>query len=210
MEIKVYKLSKSYGARLALKDVTLELAPGIIAIMGPNGSGKTTLLRSLASLIYPDSGQLWFDGFPYLKNLQRLRSQVGYLPQELDFPGHLTPRQLLTYLATLKKVRDKSQIEWLIRALELVRVADFPLTALSEGQVRLVGIAQAFLGCPSLLLLDEPTRGLDVEERARVFSLMRRPAPGRLTIYSTHELEDIEQMADRVIILSEGQVLYFR
>lgn len=208
MELKIQGVTKYYGTRAALQNVSLDLTPGIIAVMGPNGSGKTTLLCCLASLVQPERGQLWFDGLDYHKNAANLRRRVGYLPQELDLPVHLTPRRLLTYLATLKNATADDPVDRLLEALGLETIADIPFSRLSGGQTRLVGIAQAFLGQPDLLLLDELTRGLDVEERARVFALVRRPAAGRLLLYSTHYPTDAERLADGIIILRKGEVIF--
>jgi len=208
MELMLQGITKLYGPRAALQNVFLHIAPGIIAVMGPNGSGKTTLLRCLGSLVQPDQGQLWFDGWDYRKNVSALRRRVGYLPQELDLPVHLTPRRLLTYLATLKNATADDPVDRLLEALSLGKIADTPFSKLSSGQTRLVGIAQAFLGQPDLLLLDELTRGLDVEERAKVFALIRKPAPGRLLLYSTHHPTDAEQLADGIIILRKGEVIF--
>lgn len=209
MELKIQNLTKSFGSQIALSHISLELTAGCVAVLGPNGSGKTTLLRCLATLEIPNSGQLWFDGYPYATHLQLLRSQMGYLPQELNLPDHLTIRRLLNYLAILKKSRHSEQIEDLIYALGLGKVANNPLPSLSNGQMRLLGIAQAFLGKPTLLLLDEPTRGLDIEEKQRFFSLLRQHVASRLVLYSTHDPQDINQKADRVIILYRGQVVFF-
>lgn len=208
MELKIQGLSKSYGRQVALQDVTLDLRQGTIALLGPNGSGKTTLLRCLASLTRPDRGQLWFDGYSYSKHLPRLRSRLGYLPQDLDLPASLTPRRFLEYLATLKAVSAGSQVDRLLAALGLEGIADRPFARLSGGQIRLAGIAQAFLGCPDLLLLDELTSGLDVEERERVFALARQPVPGRLILYSTHEPAIASRTADRMIVLRQGRVIF--
>lgn len=209
MELKIQGLSKSYSSQVALQNVTLILKPGIVAVLGQNGSGKTTLLRCVASLTKPERGQLWFDGLPYSQNLAWLRGQIGYLPQDLDLPTSLTPRRLLGYLATLKNITEYSQVDQMLSALGLEMVADRPFAKLSGGQIRLSGIAQAFLGRPKLLLLDELTHGLDVEERERVFALARQPVPGRLILYSTHEPADAGRLADRVIILRQGQVTFF-
>jgi ABC-2 type transport system ATP-binding protein len=206
VELKIRGLSKSYGAQVALQDVDLDLKPGTIALLGPNGSGKTTLLRCLASLLKPDRGQLWFDGLPYKPNFPRLRGQLGYLPQDLDLPASLTPRRLLEYLSTLKHAAKDSQMDHLLYALGLEEIADRSFARLSGGQVRLAGIAQAFLGRPKLLLLDELTHGLDVEERERVFALARQPVPGRLILFSTHEPSDAERWADSIILLFQGEV----
>lgn len=208
MELRIRELSKSYGTQVALRNVNLDFQPGTIALLGPNGSGKTTLLRCLASLTRPDHGQLWFDGIPYRRNLKLLRSQCGYLPQELDFSHNLTPRQLLEYLGTLKNIPESGQVDYLLSALGLKSVADRPFGRLSGGQIRLTGIAQAFLGKPSLLLLDELTRGLDVEERERVFALARKSSSGRLIVFSTHDPPDVERFTEQAIVLQQGRVIF--
>ena len=208
MELKIRGLSKAYGSQVALRDVDLNLQPGVVALLGPNGSGKTTLLRCLASLLKADHGRLWFGGLPYAQNLPRLRSQLGYLPQDLDLPPGLTPRRFLEYLGALKHIPDENQVDELLSALGLEEIADRPFLSLSAGQIRLVGIAQAFLGQPSLLLLDELTRGLDVEERERVFALAHRPFPGRLILFSTHDPPDAGHLADHAIVLHRGQVIF--
>lgn len=201
-------LSKSFGSQVALQDVTLELTPGAVALLGPNGSGKTTLLRCLASLLKPDNGEIWFNGMPYAQYFSWLRTQIGYLPQELDFPQSLTPRRLLEYLGTLKNIPEAGQVDHLLSALGLESAADRTFGKLSRGQIRLTGIAQAFLGQPSLLLLDELTHGLDIEERERIFALARQPFPGRLIVFSTHELTDADRLSDRVIVLHRGQLVF--
>ncbi len=208
MELRIQGLSKSYGSQVALRDVTLELMPGTVALLGPNGSGKTTLLRCLASLVKPDNGGLWFNGLPYTQNFPWLRGQLGYVPQELDFPHNLTPRQLLEYLGTLKNISESGQVDYLLSALGLKSVADRPFGRLSGGQIRLTGIAQAFLGKPSLLLLDELTRGLDVEERERVFALARKSSSGRLIVFSTHDPPDVERFTEQAIVLQQGRVIF--
>ncbi len=208
MELRIQGLSKSYGSQVALRDVTLELMPGTVALLGPNGSGKTTLLRCLASLLKQDNGGLWFNGLPYTQNFPWLRGQLGYVPQDLDLPASLTPRRLMEYLGTLKNIPDAGQVDQILSALGLQQVADLPFSSLSGGQIRLTGIAQAFLGRPSLLLLDELTRGLDLEEREHVFALARKPLPGRLILFRTHEPSDVERLADQAIVLHQGRVIF--
>jgi ABC-2 type transport system ATP-binding protein len=159
--------------------------------------------------------------------LPQLRSQIGYLPQDLDLPTSLTPRRLLEYLKVLKNFTEDSRvantlgslickpaslgwdIDQLLSTLGLEVIAGSPIGRLSGGHVRMAGIAQAFLGCPNLLLLDELTHGLDVEERPRVFSLVRQPVPRRLILFSTHDPADTLWLADRVIVLRRGQVVFF-
>ncbi|HMN12854.1 MAG TPA: ATP-binding cassette domain-containing protein, partial [Bellilinea sp.] len=141
-------------------------------------------------------------------NFPWLRGQLGYVPQELDFPHNLTPRQLLEYLGTLKNISESGQVDYLLSALGLKSVADRPFGRLSGGQIRLTGIAQAFLGKPSLLLLDELTRGLDVEERERVFALARKSSSGRLIVFSTHDPPDVERFTEQAIVLQQGRVIF--
>ncbi|WP_322793299.1 ABC transporter ATP-binding protein [Bellilinea sp.] len=208
MELVIENLSKAFGSQSALKNVNLQLTSGYVAILGPNGSGKTTLLRCLATLLRPDSGNLWFDGLSYAQNLQLIRSRVGYLPQELHFPNHLSGQQILHYLAALKESNAPKQVEDLIIALGLQKVVNKPLSSLSHGEIRLFGIAQALLGKPQLILLDEPFCWLDIKERSRVFSLLRQNLSERLILYTTHDVEDIIRIADCVVILFEGEVVF--
>jgi ABC-2 type transport system ATP-binding protein len=208
VELKIRGLSKAYGSQVALQDVNLNLQPGTVVLLGPNGSGKTTLLRCLASLLKADHGRLWFGGLPHAQNLPWLRSQLGYLPQDLDLPPGVTPRRLLEYLGVLKHIPDENQVGELLSALGLEEIAAQPFLRLSAGQTRLAGIAQAFLGQPSLLLLDELTRGLDVEERERVLALARQPVPGRLILFSTHDPWDAGRLADHAIVLYQGLVIF--
>jgi ABC-2 type transport system ATP-binding protein len=202
MTLIVRNLSKSYGTKAALQDVSFMLSEGVVALLGANGSGKSTLLRVLATLCPPDAGELSFDGQQYRHDRRALRTQIGYLPQDLDFPAALTPRKLLTYLAQLRG----GSASPVIAALHLERLADRPFSQLSHGQTRRVGIAQAMLGHPRLLLLDELSRGLDIMEREHVYRMVKQHRG--LTIFSTHLPEEAERIAQIVIILREGCVLY--
>ncbi|MFW6135717.1 MAG: ABC transporter ATP-binding protein [Chloroflexota bacterium] len=208
MILLVSRLRKSYGTNPALRGIDLVLSGDIVAVLGPNGSGKTTLLRCLASSLRPDSGEIVWQGRAVWPDPNFLRAQLGYVPEVLDFPRHLTPAQLLEYMGRLKGCPRRDEIEPLIVALGLERVADRPFHELSPGQVRLAGIAQALLGDPSLLLLDEPTRGLDVEERQRVFRQLRRLAPRSLVVFSTHVPDEVSEVAGQVVVLNEGRVWY--
>lgn len=204
----VSSLAKSYGATPALRAVDLDLDYGIAGLLGPNGSGKTTLLRCLASALRPDSGKILWRGRPLWPDPRFLRAHLGYLPQELEFPGRLTPRQLLTHLGRLKGCDSPGRAARLLADFGLGKAADRPFAVLSAGQVRLAGVAQALLGDPSLLLLDEPTRNLDVEERQRVFGQLRQRAAQALVLFSTHVPDDVAQGAGEVVVLKEGRVRY--
>ncbi len=201
-------LAKSYGATPALREVDLALEHGIVALLGPNGSGKTTLLRCLASALRPDSGKILWRGRRLWPDPRFLRAHLGYLPQELEFPGQLTPRRLLAHLGRLKGCHSEGQAERLLADLRLAEVATRPFAALSAGQIRMVGVAQALLGHPALLLLDEPTRNLDIEERQTVFSQLRRRAAEALVLFSTHVPDDVAQGAQEVVVLKEGRVCH--
>lgn len=199
----IRNLSKSYGGQTALDAISLDLPNGIIALLGANGSGKSTLLRILSTLLHADQGTIVFDGFTYPQHQRQLRTSIGYLPQDVEFPDALTPRRLLTHLATLRKADP----EPILNQLALDAIADRPFSQLSKGQIRLVAIAQAFLGSPRLLLLDEPLKGLDMRQRERVLAFCRQQSS--TIIFSTHIPNEIEAMnAQTVIILKAGRVLF--
>lgn len=204
--LKISQLSKTFGRQTALNNISLSLDAGVVALLGANGSGKSTLLRILATLTTPDRGKISFDGHAYDADFRILRRLIGHLPQDLDLPGFMTPFRVLRYLAQLRNVSEAG----IMPLLDAFDLPDRPLAQLSGGQVRFVGIIQAFMHNPALLLLDELTRGLDVYERAKVFRWVRgaetyRP---RLTIFSTHIPEEAEQMADQIIVLHQGHLLY--
>ncbi len=208
MTLIVTDLWKSYGQTPALNGIDLVLENGIVALLGPNGSGKTTLLRCLATLLRPDGGKILWRGRDLWPDPQHVRRRMGYLPQELDFPQQMTPAQLLEHMSQLKGCLNVKRNTRLLADLGLSSVANRPFGTLSSGQVRLAGIAQAILGDPTLLLLDEPTRGLDVAERTAIFRHLHRPARQGLVIFSTHVAEDASLRAQQIIMLNEGRVSY--
>lgn len=208
MELIARNLTKVYGGTTALSGVSFTAASGILALLGPNGSGKSTMLRLLATVSTPDSGEIAFAGRPYSGDLRPLRRVIGYLPQHLEPPDHLTPRDLLRYIARIKGVEAEPQAGVLLEQLGLGRLADRPLGRLSGGQKKRVGIAQTLLGSPRLLLLDEPTAGLDPEERERALRLVCRPVSGRVVVLSSHVPGEVETFARQVVVLRAGEVLY--
>ncbi|MCC7206653.1 MAG: ABC transporter ATP-binding protein [Anaerolineae bacterium] len=202
MALTIRRLRKGFGAQMALQDIDLTLGDGVVALLGANGSGKSTLLRTLATLSRPDAGGITLDGWHYGAHERELRTQIGYLPQDFTLPDDLTPRRLLTYLATLRGAQAERLLTW----LAFGPLVDQPVRTLSYGQLRLLGVAQAFLGSPRLLLLDELTRGLDFVERQRAFRLVTRYS--QLAIFSTHIPEDAESLAETIIVLDAGRVLF--
>jgi len=206
VELIAEGLTKRYGDVPALTGVSLHAGPGVLAVLGPNGSGKTTLLRILATALRPDAGRASFAGRDYASDPRPLRRRIGYLPQEIDLPGHLTPRGFLHYVARLKGIQPEPQADMLLQHLGLGDLADRPLRTLSGGQARLVALAQALLGRPRLLILDEPLTGLDTTERARVLRIIAGPPGERVVVMSSHVPADIEAGAAAVLVLQQGTV----
>jgi ABC-2 type transport system ATP-binding protein len=207
------KVSKSYGRTVALHPTTLELNPGVVGLLGPNGAGKTTMLRLLSTILAPDAGTVTVNGHDVTgthAERTEARRRIGYLPQEVVFPRGMTAFGFLDYIAVLKEWRDTARRhEEVRRVLALVDLADrgrSKVKALSGGQRRRLAIAQALLGSPELLILDEPTTGLDPEQRASLRGLLSG-LPGTVLI-STHQTEDVAALCDRVIVLDAGLVRF--
>jgi ABC-2 type transport system ATP-binding protein len=206
--IQLESVSKRFGGQIALRDVSLTLT-GSVGLIGPNGSGKTTLLRLLATLIRCDSGRISWHGSAYGSQTRLLRQRIGYLPQQIELPGDLTPRLLLQYLTQIRQVADQTRPDLLLSALRLERVANTPLSALSGGQLRLVCLAQAILSQPEILILDEVFSGLGIEERQLVTRLLTVENTACLMVFSIQSPEDARRLAERVVILRGGSVSFF-
>jgi ABC-2 type transport system ATP-binding protein len=204
-------VSKAYGRVVALHPTTLVLERGVVGLLGPNGAGKTTMLRLLSSVLAPDAGTVTVAGHDVTgSHVERTaaRRRIGYLPQEVVFPRGMTAFGFLDYIAVLKEWRETARRhDEVRRVLALVDLAERGRTkikALSGGQRRRLAIAQALLGAPELLILDEPTTGLDPEQRASLRGLLSG-LPGTVLI-STHQTEDVAALCDRVIVLDAGLV----
>ncbi len=214
--IAVKELTKVYKGKVqALAGVNLEIQPsGMFGLLGVNGAGKTTLMRILAGLLQPTSGEVRVFGCDVstAQGKQAAKAGLGYLPQELGVYPNLTAREFLEYIAVLKGVagRDerRRQTNELLDELRIGEVADRPLKTYSGGMKRRVGIAQALLGRPRLLIVDEPTVGLDPEERVRLRNLLAEVARNCTVILSTHIVEDIGQSCGDMAVLYEGRVLF--
>lgn len=214
MEIVIEHLCKKYGLHEALHDVNLRIGNGTFGLLGPNGAGKTTLLRILATLLRPSSGRVVIDSYDLNAGGQRkaARTLLGYLPQELGFYPDLTGRELLDYMGLLKRLYDRTprrqQIAALLDVVSLNGEADREIKTYSGGMKRRLGIAQALLGNPQVLVIDEPTAGLDPEERIRLRMLLARLAEDRIVILSTHVVEDISQTCERLAVLDQGRLIF--
>jgi ABC-type multidrug transport system ATPase subunit len=215
MEITITGLTKTYRGHVrALKGVNLTIPTGMFGLLGANGAGKTTLMRILAGILSPTSGALRVGAYDALKKDGRLAVQrmLGYLPQELGIYPDLTASEFLHYIGVLKGLHDdkkrRQRVEETLELVALTAARDRKLKTFSGGMKRRVGIAQALLNDPQLLIVDEPTAGLDPEERIRFRTLLTSLSGDRTILLSTHIVEDIAQTSSRLAVLSQGQVLY--
>ena len=210
--VQVDGLSRRYGPVRALDQVSLTLQPGITGLLGPNGAGKTTLLSILATVNEPDAGRLSMFGLDPRDGAERIeiRRRLGYLPQELRYHRHFTVAAFLDYIAILKDIFDRRQrAEEVARVLALTGLEDraaHRIRSLSGGMRQRLGIAQALLGQPDLLILDEPTAGLDPEQRLRFRELLSDLPGNPVIVLSTHQADDIAAICPTVIVLLHGQV----
>ncbi len=211
MEISIQGVSKKYrGNKFGLKDFNLELKNGIMGLIGPNGAGKSTLMRILATISKPTEGKITLDGMDIVKHPDTVRKILGYLPQDFGVYPNLTAMEFLEYIAAIKGFTGKGlklRIEALLEELNLTTVRNRPIGTYSGGMKQRIGIAQVLLGDPKLLILDEPTVGLDPEERVRFRNLLTELSGERIVILSSHIVSDIETMANDVTIIFQGRVL---
>lgn len=212
--VRVRALSKRYGATRVLDSLDLDLGTGVTGILGPNGAGKTTLLRCVATTLAPDSGEIRALGLNPADWAQRvkLRRRLGYLPQEPGYYSHFTAFELLDYIAILKELTTRAQrheeVRRVLAEVELTDRATTKVRKLSGGMRQRLALAQALLGEPELLVLDEPTVGLDPEQRTRFRRLVSRIGEDRTVLLSTHQTEDVAALCERVVVMCDGSVLF--
>jgi len=211
VRLTVEGLSKTYrGSVRALRGVNLSLRPGVLGLLGPNGAGKSTLMRILATITRPSAGRVIWNDADVAKNPDALRSVLGYLPQDFGVYPNLSAIEFLDYLAAVKGIpaeAAKRRISELLALVNLADVAKRPLGGYSGGMRQRVGIAQALLNDPKLLIVDEPTAGLDPEERVRFRNLLSELSGERIVILSTHIVSDVEAVATEIAILARGELL---
>jgi ABC-type multidrug transport system, ATPase component len=209
--LEIYQVSKQYShGKWALKDINLQAASGIIGLLGPNGAGKSTLMRILATISQPTEGTVRWDGVDIRKKPDELRRVLGYLPQDFGVYPNLNAVEFLEYAAALKGLggrKTRARIMELLELLNLHHAWKSSVGSYSGGMRQRLGIAQALLNDPRLLIIDEPTVGLDPEERMRFRSLLTDLSGERIVIFSTHIVSDIEATADRIAVLSQGELL---
>jgi ABC-type multidrug transport system ATPase subunit len=209
--LRIEGVSKTYpGGIRALRGVSLDVPAGMFGLLGPNGAGKTTLMRAVATLGEPDEGGITFDGIDVLKGKDEIRRRLGYLPQDFGVPPRVTALELLDHLAVLKGFthgpRRKEMVERLLQVTNLWDVRKRKLGSFSGGMRQRFGIAQALIGDPRLVVVDEPTAGLDPEERARFLGLLSEIGDEVVVVLSTHIVEDVSEVCRRMAILVDGEV----
>ena len=210
--LTISNLSKTYSNGVqALRDVSLELGPGLFGLLGPNGAGKSTLMRTIASLQTPDTGAITLDGIDVVASPESIRRRLGSLPQEFGVYPRIPAIDLLEYLAVLKGVSERGprreQIDSLLQLTNLWHVRRSAVSTVSGGMRQRFGIAQALLGDPRVVIVDEPTAGLDPEERNRFLNLLSEIGENVVVILSTHIVEDVADLCPRMAILAGGRVL---
>lgn len=211
MDIRIQDLSMTYpNGKQALSNLNLELkAPSMIGLLGPNDAGKSTLMKLLTAALVPSNGSILVDGQPLLKQEHLLKSHLGYLPQTFGLYEELTVYQFLDYMAALKGLSNtKTILTRVIQEVNLTEKSNARIRTLSGGQRQRVGIAQAFLGDPKLLIFDEPTVGLDPEERIHFRNLFSQATQERLVLLSTHIIEDVQSVCDQLIVIHHGSILF--
>ncbi|BEL10602.1 ABC transporter ATP-binding protein [Actinoplanes sichuanensis] len=212
--VAVQGLAKHYGATTALGSVDLEITVGVTGLLGPNGAGKSTLLRCLATALAPDSGTIRVGGLDPSVAAQRteVRRRIGYLPQNPGLYPNFTAYDLLDYVAVLKEITDsrqrRAEVRRVLDEVELTDRAKTKVRKLSGGMRQRLGLAQALLGDPELVILDEPTVGLDPEQRMLFRALISRLGERRTVLLSTHQTEDVGALCERVVVMSGGRVVF--
>jgi ABC-type multidrug transport system ATPase subunit len=211
MEFSIQHVTKQYNRRsIGLSDFSLTLRPGVWGLLGPNGAGKSTLMRILATITRPTQGQVTWNGVDIVRQPDALRKVLGYLPQDFGVYPNLNPVEFLEYMAAIKGVPAGLTRQRIDNLLELVNLTDARRRALggfSGGMKQRVGIAQALLNDPQVLIVDEPTAGLDPEERVRFRNLLSDMAGERIVILSTHIVSDVEAVASQIAMISKGRLI---
>ena len=209
MELVLDRVTKQYQNKIAVDRITLGLRQGVIGLLGANGAGKTTLMRMICGILRPTNGTITFDGLDVSE--EDYRDVLGYLPQDFGYYPNFTGRKFLEYMATLKGIDRKTterKCDELLKLVNLTDVQNKKVKTYSGGMKQRLGIAQAVLNDPKILVLDEPTAGLDPKERVRFRNLIAQMGNDRIVILSTHIVSDVEQIANRILMIKEGQLIF--
>ena len=210
LKLELEHLTKRYGENTALDDMTITLTPGIYGLLGANGAGKSTLMNLITDNVKRDGGKICFNGEDILSLGDKFRSQLGYMPQQQGVYEQMTAESFISYIGRLKGLKGKALRAQVDHVLELVNLSDVrhkKVGGFSGGMKQRVLLAQALLGSPKVLLLDEPTAGLDPRERVRIRNFIKELAQDRIVLLATHIVTDIESIADQVLLLKKGKLL---
>ncbi len=209
MKLSVDRLSKQFRNKIAVDRVTFNLTEGVTGLLGANGAGKTTLMRMMTGILEPTSGDITADGIPV--HTEEYRALLGYLPQDFGYYPEFTAREFVRYIAALKgldKREAKRKTEELLELVGLSDVAGKKIKTFSGGMKQRLGIAQAIVNDPKILILDEPTAGLDPKERVRFRNMIAEIGKDTIVLFSTHIVSDIEHIASNVMMMRDGQIIY--
>lgn len=209
MELKLDRLTKQYGSKIAVDRVSLTLGNGVHGLLGENGAGKTTLMRMICGVLRPTGGTITFDDIDV--SAEEYRANLGYLPQDFGYYPEFSGRDFLLYMAALKglpKIEAKKRADELLEVVRLSDVAKKKIKTYSGGMKQRIGIAQAMLNRPKLLILDEPTAGLDPKERVRFRDIIAELGKENVVLLSTHIVSDIEHISEHIMIMQSGSVTY--
>lgn len=209
MELALKGITKQYGSKRALDDFSYSFEEGVYGLLGPNGAGKSTLMKIITQSVKPTGGEITLDGDDIFKQKEEYRKRIGYMPQQQTIYPFYTGRQFLNYMGLLKGEDRKSlddKIQFYLEKVNLISVADKKIGTYSGGMKQRLLIAQTFLGDPDIMIFDEPTAGLDPKERIHVRNLIHDNSAGKIIIVATHVVQDIESIADCIVLQKKGKV----
>ncbi|TAE81611.1 MAG: ABC transporter ATP-binding protein [Alphaproteobacteria bacterium] len=211
LRIECKGLSKRFGSVHAVRNLSLSVANGeVLGFLGPNGAGKTTTMRMITGYLTPDAGSITIDGIDVMRHPVEAQQRIGYVPEGVPLYPEMTPYQLLCFMAKMRglsRARTRERLELVIGWLQLESVLEQPIDTLSKGYKRRVGMAQAIIHDPEVLILDEPTDGLDPLQKREVRALIRSMAQHKAMIISTHILEEVDAVCSRAVIISNGTLI---
>ncbi|MGL4452671.1 MAG: ABC transporter ATP-binding protein [Sarcina sp.] len=212
MEFKVKNVNKNYGSKEVLKNINITMKEGTYGFLGENGAGKSTLMRIITTVDFATRGEITFNGEEIIKLDEKYRDIIGYMPQDYNVYSSFTAYEFLEYMGALKGIERrvlKEKIPEILKFVNLAHVANKKVSTFSGGMKRRIGIAQAIINDPKILILDEPTAGLDPKERIRFSNIISAMAKDKIVILSTHIVSDIEAIANEVIVIKDGEILEF-